>query len=42
LRSSDRRCREQYLLVLSRPSVNFGHARWREREVEAADAAAWL
>jgi len=34
--------REQYLLVLSRPSVNFGHARWREREVEAADAAAWL
>ncbi len=34
--------REQYLLQLRRPSVNFGHARWREREVEAADAAAWL
>jgi hypothetical protein len=27
---------------LRRPSYNFGHARWREREVEAADAAAWL
>jgi 4-amino-4-deoxy-L-arabinose transferase-like glycosyltransferase len=34
--------KEQYLLQLRRPSVNFGHARWREREVEAADAAAWL
>jgi 4-amino-4-deoxy-L-arabinose transferase-like glycosyltransferase len=34
--------KEQYLLELRRPSVNFGHARWREREVEAADAAAWL
>ena len=34
--------REQYLLELRRPSVNFGHARWRERETEAADAAAWL
>jgi 4-amino-4-deoxy-L-arabinose transferase-like glycosyltransferase len=34
--------REQYLLELRRPSYNFGHARWREREVEAADAAAWL
>jgi 4-amino-4-deoxy-L-arabinose transferase-like glycosyltransferase len=34
--------KEQYLLELRRPSYNFGHARWRERELEAADAAAWL
>jgi len=34
--------KEQYLLELRRPSVNFGHARWREREEEASDAAAWL
>jgi len=34
--------REQFLLHLRRPSVNFGHARWREAEAEAADAAAWL
>jgi 4-amino-4-deoxy-L-arabinose transferase-like glycosyltransferase len=34
--------REQYLLELRRPSVNFGHSRWTEREAEAADAAAWL
>jgi len=34
--------REQYLLQLRRPSVNFGHARWREWQQEAADAAAWL
>ena len=34
--------REQHLLHLRRPTVNFGHARWRERPVEAADAAAWL
>jgi len=34
--------KEQYLLELRRSSVNFGHARWREREREAADAAAWL
>jgi 4-amino-4-deoxy-L-arabinose transferase-like glycosyltransferase len=34
--------KEQYLLQLRRPSVNFGHARWREKENEAADAAAWL
>ena len=27
---------------MRRPSVNFGHARWREREAEAADAAVWL
>ncbi|HXW09328.1 MAG TPA: hypothetical protein VD737_01815, partial [Steroidobacteraceae bacterium] len=32
--------KEQYLLHLPRPSVNFGHARWREKEQEAADAAA--
>jgi 4-amino-4-deoxy-L-arabinose transferase-like glycosyltransferase len=34
--------KEQYLLELRRPSVNFGHARWRERAQEAADAAAWF
>jgi 4-amino-4-deoxy-L-arabinose transferase-like glycosyltransferase len=34
--------KEQYLLELRRPSVNFGHARWREKEQEAADAAAWF
>ncbi|HEX6572896.1 MAG TPA: hypothetical protein VF055_12800, partial [Steroidobacteraceae bacterium] len=34
--------KEQYLLALPRPSVNFGHARWREKEQEAADAAAWF
>ena len=34
--------KEQYLLQLRRPVVNFGHARWREREDEAADAAVWL
>ena len=34
--------KEQYLLQLRRPSFNFGHARWREKEREAADAAAWL
>ncbi len=34
--------KEQYLLQLRRPSVNFGHARWRERADEANDAAAWL
>jgi 4-amino-4-deoxy-L-arabinose transferase-like glycosyltransferase len=34
--------KEQYLLELRRPSVNFGHARWRERDREAADAAAWF
>jgi 4-amino-4-deoxy-L-arabinose transferase-like glycosyltransferase len=34
--------KEQYLLELRRPSFNFGHARWRERQSEAADAAAWL
>jgi 4-amino-4-deoxy-L-arabinose transferase-like glycosyltransferase len=34
--------KEQYLLELRRPSFNFGHARWRERQEEAADAAAWF
>ena len=34
--------REQYLLQLTRPVVNFGHARWREPDREAEDAAAWL
>ena len=33
--------KEQYLLQSHRPIVNFGHARWREREQEAFDAAAW-
>ena len=33
--------KEQYLLQLRRPSVNFGHARWQEKAAEAADAAAW-
>jgi 4-amino-4-deoxy-L-arabinose transferase-like glycosyltransferase len=32
--------KEQYLLYLTRPLVNFGHARWQEAEQEAADAAA--
>ncbi len=34
--------KEQYLLELRRPATNFGHARWREAEQEAADAALWL
>lgn len=34
--------KEQYLLQLRRASFNFGHARWREREHESADAAVWL
>lgn len=34
--------KEQYLLQYQGSSVNFGHARWREKEQEAADAAAWL
>jgi 4-amino-4-deoxy-L-arabinose transferase-like glycosyltransferase len=33
--------KEQYLLELDRPSFNFGHARWREKDAEAQDAAAW-
>ncbi len=34
--------KEQYLLAIGRPTVNFGHSRWREWEQEADDAAAWL
>jgi hypothetical protein len=34
--------KEQFLLHLSRPSVNFGHARWREGDSESFDAARWL
>lgn len=34
--------KEQYLLYVTRPVWNFGHARWRELQQEAADAAAWL
>jgi 4-amino-4-deoxy-L-arabinose transferase-like glycosyltransferase len=34
--------KEQYLLYLTRPLVNFGHARWQEADKEADDAAAWL
>jgi 4-amino-4-deoxy-L-arabinose transferase-like glycosyltransferase len=33
--------KEQYLLELRRATTNFGHARWREREQESSDAAAW-
>ena len=34
--------KEQYLLNMHRPIVHFGHARWREADQEAADAALWL
>lgn len=34
--------KEQYLLNVRRPIVHFGHARWREGEQEAMDAARWL
>ncbi len=34
--------KEQYLLHMERPIVHFGHARWREAEQEAFDAAKWL
>jgi len=34
--------KEQFLLYLTRPIVNFGHARWREGSQEAFDASAWL
>jgi 4-amino-4-deoxy-L-arabinose transferase-like glycosyltransferase len=34
--------KEQYLLQSRRATFNFGHARWREKAQEAADAAAWL
>jgi hypothetical protein len=34
--------KEQFLLYLDRPAVNFGHRRWQEGPQEAFDAAAWL
>jgi 4-amino-4-deoxy-L-arabinose transferase-like glycosyltransferase len=34
--------KEQFLLYLDRPTVNFGHRRWLEGPQEAYDAAAWL
>ncbi|MBL8269269.1 ArnT family glycosyltransferase [Steroidobacter sp.] len=34
--------KEQYLLNVHRAIVHFGHARWREADQEAADAALWL
>jgi 4-amino-4-deoxy-L-arabinose transferase-like glycosyltransferase len=34
--------KEQFLLYLDRPTVNFGHRRWREGPVEGYDASAWL
>lgn len=34
--------KEQFLLYLDRPVVNFGHRRWLEGPQEAYDAAAWL
>lgn len=34
--------KEQFLLYLDRPIVNFGHSRWREGPAEAYDAARWL
>jgi 4-amino-4-deoxy-L-arabinose transferase-like glycosyltransferase len=33
---------EHFLLHLTRPTVNFGHRRFREGDREALDAAAWL
>jgi 4-amino-4-deoxy-L-arabinose transferase-like glycosyltransferase len=33
---------EGYLLKFTRPTVNFGHARWRQWQQETDDAAAWL
>lgn len=34
--------KEQFLLHIDRPIVNFGHRRWREWPAEAYDASAWL
>lgn len=34
--------REQFLLYLGRPTVNFGHRRWVEGDQEAFDASSWL
>jgi 4-amino-4-deoxy-L-arabinose transferase-like glycosyltransferase len=36
------RYKEQFLLYLDRPIVNFGHARWREGAQQYYDAARWL
>jgi 4-amino-4-deoxy-L-arabinose transferase-like glycosyltransferase len=34
--------KEQFLLYLQQPTVNFGHRRWLEGEQEPYDASAWL
>ena len=34
--------KEQFLLYLDRPTVNFGHRRWLEGAQESYDAAMWL
>ena len=34
--------KEQFLLYLDRPVINFGHRRWQEGRQEYFDAAAWL
>jgi 4-amino-4-deoxy-L-arabinose transferase-like glycosyltransferase len=34
--------REEFLLYFKRPTVNFGHRRWREGLLESYDAARWL
>lgn len=34
--------KEQYMLQFRRPITHFGHARWREANEEAFDAARWL
>ena len=34
--------KEQFLLYLDRPTVNFGHRRWLEGKQEGYDATAWL
>ena len=34
--------KEQFLLYVDRPLVNFGHRRWREGAQESYDAARWL
>jgi 4-amino-4-deoxy-L-arabinose transferase-like glycosyltransferase len=34
--------KEQFLLYLDRPTVNFGHRRWLEGPQESFDAAAWM
>jgi 4-amino-4-deoxy-L-arabinose transferase-like glycosyltransferase len=34
--------KEQFLLYLDRPTINFGHRRWLEGSQESYDAALWL